>query len=513
MAQFPFDYTPTNLGIGTGHNMATHNGDQNRQQPLTTTMETNNVSTIITISNTGINNPVPYYQFQQKKQGEFRFWLLSNNFQKIKFTTTEFNQLPLQQQTEIVCNQQFTSASAAITFMHECIKQGMIWKPHCEALAKSNQFTSTFIAYCKNWLKIMYYMLWYIRDVQLDNQLLCELEAAALNKLNQLHNNHTLTNNSQQLNWDDTSLIIEQFPTITNDQGQELDITIKSSGKLYKMENSNEKEQESKEQEQKSNINGINQREVEKKGNDVKQLRKMLNDIDNTYHKVDLEIEKIHEIDTRKKLQEKMEKQVVIVNAHMTQAENFVQQLPTAITLADAYTQAQQLAANQQQIQDEIIKHRIAQAQQFLKQHTKFQVENIQQQQATTISNAQWKDKEEFKDEKNENERLNLKFNGKEEELQEAAMTFIKNIQTEAETLIAREVFSESLFINHVIYKCITDKAYKDFTNSKSTELLPLNPTKVSEIVKYFIGKYRLVDYIEKLKRNLKIFIQQDSNG
>ena len=120
--------------------------------------------------------------------------------------------------------------------------------------------------------------------------------------------------------------------------------------------------------------------------------------------------------------------------------------------------------------------------------------------------NGQWKDKEEYKDDKNENERLNLKFTGKEEELQEAAMTFIKNIQTEAETLIARGVFSESLFVNHIIYKCIKDKAYNDFSNSKSTELLPLNPTKVSEIVKYFIGKYRLVDYIEKVKKAFENF-------
>ena len=94
-----------------------------------------------------------------------------------------------------------------------------------------------------------------------------------------------------------------------------------------------------------------------------------------------------------------------------------------------------------------------------------------------------------------------MKFTGKEEELQKAAMTFVKNIQTEAETLIERGVFSESLFVNHIIYTCIKDKPYNDFTNSKSTKLLPLNPTKVSEIVKYFIGKYRLVDYIEKVKK------------
>ena len=120
--------------------------------------------------------------------------------------------------------------------------------------------------------------------------------------------------------------------------------------------------------------------------------------------------------------------------------------------------------------------------------------------------NGQWKDKEEYKDDKNENERMKLKFTGKEEDLKQAAMTFIKNIQTEAETLIARGVFSEPLFVNHIIYKCLQENAYKDFSDAKSTELLPINPTKVSEIVNYLIAKYQLVDYIKKVKKDFENF-------
>ena len=99
MAQSPLDYTSTNPGIGSGYNMATHNGYQNRIATAKT-METNNVSPIITRNSAGINNPVPYHQFQQKREGEFRFWLLANNFQKIKFTTNEFNQLTISQQAD-----------------------------------------------------------------------------------------------------------------------------------------------------------------------------------------------------------------------------------------------------------------------------------------------------------------------------------------------------------------------------------------------------------------------------
>ena len=121
MSQLPLDHTNTGLHTSLGYDMATHNGQSNRSQPQT--METHNVSPIITINNAGINNPVPYYQFNQKQQGEFRFWLLSNDFQQIKFTTTEFNQFTIPQQAAIIFNQQFTNASEVITFMHEVSKK------------------------------------------------------------------------------------------------------------------------------------------------------------------------------------------------------------------------------------------------------------------------------------------------------------------------------------------------------------------------------------------------------
>ena len=148
MSQLPLDYTDTGSQTSLGYNMATHNGQSNRSQPQT--MGTTNVSPSITINNAGINNPVPYYQFKQQQQGEFRFWLLSNDFQQIKFTTSEFNQFTIQQQAAIIFDQQFTTAREVITFMHECIKKRMIWTHHCNALNSSNQFTSKFVSYCTN---------------------------------------------------------------------------------------------------------------------------------------------------------------------------------------------------------------------------------------------------------------------------------------------------------------------------------------------------------------------------
>ena len=235
-----------------------------------------------------------------------------------------------------------------------------------------------------------------------------------------------------------------------------------------------------------------------------------------------MEIEKIHVCETRKKVEDQIQEQVKIVNQHVQQAQQFAKQLPPTAQLANASIQAYQLATNHKSINDQILQYRIAQAQQFLVQHQQFQLDNGKQQRvvtkknginnskmqangqlpavapinvgigvntgkiannATTTTaisltladpvsytqysrnlydnrNGQWKDKQEYKDDKNENERLNLKFTGKEEELQDAAMTFIKNIQTEAETLIAGGVFSESLFVNHIIYKCIKDNFF-----------------------------------------------------
>ena len=575
MAQSSFVHTNSGHDTSLGYDMATHNGQAYSPQPLT--METNNVSPIVTVNNTGINNPVPHYQFQQKKQGEFRFWLSSNNFQQIKFTTNEFNQFPIQQQAAIVFNQQFSNTSEVITFMHECIKRKMIWTPNCNALNNSNQFTSQFISYCNNWLHIMYSVLLYIRDEKVDNQVLCELEAAAVGKLNQLHHKQQLQQQPKNLQWDDTSLIMDPFPTKTDAQGHELDITIKSSQQSHY--NKIQQQHQSTAQQLNRNVKQyINEsKEMEIQQQNLQKLEEVLRKIETVYKNLDIQVKKIEDNNTRKDIQQEIEHQIKLVNQHITRTLYYKKQLPEPSVLQHESVQAKQLAENQQHISDTIIQCRITQAQQFLRSHQQLHQNkntiinthnhNIQASTITTTSNVrststmnaanghlpavapiqlgigvknitnanktastttnaladpttytqysrnlydnrngQWKDKEEYKDDKNENERIKLKFTGKEEDLKQAAMTFIKNIQMEAETLIARGVFSEPLFVNHIIYKCLQDKAYNDFSDAKKTKLLPINPTKVSEIIDYLITKYQLVDYIKKVKKEFENF-------
>ena len=65
-----------------------------------------------------------------------------------------------------------------------------------------------------------------------------------------------------------------------------------------------------------------------------------------THHKLDLEIEKINDYNTRKKVQDQIQEQVSIVDKHIQQAEQFAQQVPQPQQVANASIQAYQLAVN-----------------------------------------------------------------------------------------------------------------------------------------------------------------------
>ena len=365
-------------------------------------------------------------------------------------------------------------------------------------------------------------MLLYIRDVKLDNQLLCELEAASLNKLNHLHNKQQLNQKLKDLQCDDTSLIMDPFPIVTDDKGHELDITIKSSKQShYPTVTQSTIAEEKKQYGDENNHRNIqHSQEIEIQKQNLHQLQEVLDKIEAVYKNLELQSTKIEDFNTREKIKQEIETQTKLVKLHIQQALHYQQQLPTPITVQKASVQAKQLADNQQQLSDTIIQCRITQAQQFLRQHQQLHSKentnvNIVSQtvktsnvrntstmyaanghlpavapislgigvkKATNTSttttkrtnsladpttytrysrnlydnrNGQWKHKEEYKDDKNENERIKLKLTEKEEDLKQAAMTFIKNIQMEAETLIARGVFSEPLYVNHIIYKCL----------------------------------------------------------
>ena len=154
-------------------------------------------------------------------------------------------------------------------------------------------------------------MKWYIQCMMIDNQLLCELEAATLNKLNQLHTNEMLTEQSKKFSWDDDSLIVSLFPTITDDQGHEMDMTIKSFKNAYNQYTLEEKESDSGRMKnstiinKKEQNNGVPQGDNQRLQEVVQELHQELEKIEQSYHKVDLEIEKINNYTKSQEMQHK----------------------------------------------------------------------------------------------------------------------------------------------------------------------------------------------------------------
>ena len=470
------------------------------------------------------------------------------------------------------------------------------------ALDKNNQFTPTFATYCSNWMKIIYQLLWYVKDIQIDSTIIKSLELAALAKLNQLHANKNYDCKVTNLKWNDESLILQPFPEKSDINGNAMDITLQS----YQSQDSDE-ESDSKDKSKTNNNWFANkaQKEMEEKEKEkditenekqVVKLLQTLNEIESTYNQLDVEIEKIEKVQDRKQIQDDLNSQMELVKNHITQAQLFQQQLPTKEEITTASTQAVQLARNQEVIGNEIIHVQIKQAKEFLEKHSQqhinvmdpttqptimtsqqqAQTHNTHQQSASATNNpaqmgngqttavqqqprilppipkltaAQhamekqvvpltpvatletanlaladsttytkhskdlyanrkryWTDRQEYKEDKDENECINLKFTAKEDDVKKAAVNFIKNIQTEAETLIARGVFSEQIYVRHIIYKCLKDDAFNAFSNAKGTKLLSINPTTVSEIVTFMKVKYHLVDYIEKVKKEFENF-------
>ena len=115
-------------------------------------------------------------------------------------------------------------------------------------------------------------------------------------------------------------------------------------------------------------------------------------------------------------------------------------------------------------------------------------------------------EKDDLKEEKDANKRLNVKFSGEESNVSRAAIEFMYAIQKEAESLIELNVFNEPLFVDHVIYKCLTEKALKAFHTTRASDIMPLTPQRVSEVTKWIIEHWDLSEYIEAIKQEFEQF-------
>ena len=118
----------------------------------------------------------------------------------------------------------------------------------------------------------------------------------------------------------------------------------------------------------------------------------------------------------------------------------------------------------------------------------------------------QLQEKENLKDEKNANELISVKFSGDEDDVSKAAIKFMYAIQKEAESLIERNVFSEPSFVKHVIYKCLSGTALAQFYETRGSDILPLTPKRVSEIIHWIIEHWNLSNYIESVKKEFEQF-------
>ena len=249
----------------------------------------------------------------------------------------------------------------------------MMWTPSCHALEKHNQFTPTFATYCANWMKIIYQLLWYVKDIEVNSDIIKSLEAAALAKLNQLHANQKYECKITNLHWDDNALILQPFEEKTAINGNSMDISLQSykqydmSDKSDSKDDNNKNEFEfanesRKEKEKKKIANGENKERVKK-------LLVTLNEMEITYHKLDLEIEKIDDKTRRKQIQSDINNQLDLVQQHVKQAQLFMKRLPTLVEISKASEHALQLAKNQEIISSQIVHIQIEQAKEFLDKH------------------------------------------------------------------------------------------------------------------------------------------------
>ena len=218
---------PTTDHTGLGYDMATNNGSSNHSQQKQGRFS-NIFEEEFNSDKTGVQNPVPILKFQQSKLGALGFWLQYGNSKRITHSVQEFSQFTLQQQANLIFLQQFYTSHDVLLYMHTAIRNKMIWTPNCAAMDNHNQFHPTFVTYCANWMKIIYQLLWYVKDIDINSGIIQSLEAAALAKLNQLHANRKYDCKIKNFNWDNDSLILQPFEEKTDVNGNAMDITLQS---------------------------------------------------------------------------------------------------------------------------------------------------------------------------------------------------------------------------------------------------------------------------------------------
>ena len=166
----------------SGHNMATHNGLP-RSQPHTNqniNFKNNNQHNNNGKDKSDQHNPIPYNQFIKSGYSEFEFWLRYCKPTTLTYPSTDFANMQIVQQANVLFLKDFHSIQEVLQFIHECICQHMIWKPRCKAFDNHGNYAPTFFNYCSNWMIIMYQLLWYVKDLEITPELVDSLQQAAL---------------------------------------------------------------------------------------------------------------------------------------------------------------------------------------------------------------------------------------------------------------------------------------------------------------------------------------------
>ena len=191
-----------------------------------------------------------------------------------------------------------------------------------------------------------------------------------------------------------------------------------------------------------------------------------------TYNSMEDQLPNISNVQERQKRQLQIQQLRGIVQKHLNQLLQLEQQANRAKTLQEQLQENQQLLAQQQRLSQQVLDMNKKQSQQQLlfpqqplqEEQKQNVIPNAQQQrnmgQSLTPTNSNnlhllnptqysqhgvdllqhesgsWMPKEHFKKKEAENKKLEKKFTGKEANVQEAAVQFIVEIQTEAESLI-----------------------------------------------------------------------------
>ena len=376
----------------SGYNMATY--CQTTSQPLTNPKSSTNYTNNNDNSNGIVHHTIPYNKFVQSGYSEFEFWLHYCNSKKLTYPISHFTTMHFEQQANTLFMQEFYSLNEALQFMHECICKKMIWKPHCTAYDTNGQFTPTFVHFCSNWMAIIYHLLWYIKDIELNKELILVLEQAALSKLNQLHAGRKSIYTVKDLKWHDTSFLPSPF-TQVNDDKQTKDITIRSYARVKTSEIINEKNETEKKTTSEMDRDDwfINEYEKEMKNDNneviqqqIIQLIEELEHIYQIYLKKRCEIEEIENKKDKEKIDNDIQQQQQLLEVKWKQLKQYQQQPQDITVIQQILWDIMKFEKNQQMINNSIWQIKMKQAQLHFQQMQQQWQQKIQEEKEKNIS-------------------------------------------------------------------------------------------------------------------------------